>query len=290
MTVSDRSRSRQEITAKREAIESDYVERWSGMIREWRAPRRNDAVWLTYSANYLFNTRGLKWAVDPVLLSNRVPTVQLLDASQDLNDLEFVLLTHAHIDHIDVALWTQLEDSHCHWIVPEHMRNFFTDETSMRDSRYSVAVPGKEIAVAGARITPFDAPHYGRSASGEVVPVDSTGYFVETAGGSYLLPGDIRTYDPVCMGRFAEVSAVFAHVFLGRSAALAPDPPLLDAFVEFYLRCRPEKIVLSHLYEFGRGPEDCWLTLHARTVAKAFTAVDGAIKVAIPEWYEETVL
>ena len=290
MTVSDRNRRQRKISAKREAIVSDYAKRWSGMIREWRAPRRNDAVWLTYSANYLFNTRGLKWTVDPALLSNRVPEAQMLDTSQDLNDLDFVLLTHAHIDHIDVVLWTQLKESNCHWIVPEHMVEFFTDEASMRDSRYSVAVPGKEIAVAGARITPFGAPHYERCATGEINQVDSIGYFAETAGGSYLLPGDIRTYDPVCIEPFADVSAVFAHVFLGRSAALERDPPLLNAFVDFYLSCRPKKIVLSHLHELGREPEDCWLTSHARTLAKAFTAVDSKIKVAIPEWYEETIL
>jgi hypothetical protein len=290
MTVFDRSGNQREILAKREALVSDYAKRWSGMIREWRAPRRNDAVWLTYSANYLFNTRGLKWAVDPVLLSNRVPEAPMLDTSRDLNDLDFVLLTHAHADHVDVVLWPQLKESHCHWIVPEHMADFFARETSLSVSGYSVAVPGKELALAGVRITPFDAPHYERPATGAINHVDSTGYFVETAGGSYLLPGDIRTYDPVCLRPFADVSAVFAHVFLGRSAAVACDPPLLDAFVEFYLGCRPKKIVLSHLYELGREPEDCWLTSHARTVAKAFHAANNEVKISIPEWYRETIL
>lgn len=108
MTLSDINSHQQEISARRDAVVPDYAKRWHGMIREWRAPRRNDAVWLTYSANYLFNTRGLKWAVDPVLLSNRVPEVPILDASQDLSDLDVVLLTHAHIDHVDATLWSQL--------------------------------------------------------------------------------------------------------------------------------------------------------------------------------------
>ena len=260
------------------------------MIREWRAPRRNDAVWLTYSANYLFNTRGLKWAVDPALLSNRVPEAQMLDTSQDLKNLDFVLLTHAHADHVDVDLWPQLEESHCHWIVPEHMADFFSGEAPLSDSDYSVAVPGKEIAVAGARIIPFDAPHYERRAGDGVCGVPSTGYCVETAGKSYLLPGDIRTYDVACMKPFEGASAVFAHVFLGRAAAMNSDPPLLDAAVEFYLACRPEKIILSHLYEFGREPEDCWTISHAETLARVLTAVNKDINVLIPGWYEETIL
>jgi len=260
------------------------------MIRGWSAPRRDDAVWLMYSANYLFNTGGLKWAVDPVLLSNRVPEAPLLDASRDLSELDFVLLTHAHVDHVDVVLWAQLRESSCHWIVPEHMAEFFTDDAAMTDCDWSVAVPGRELAVAGARITPFAAPHYERRATGETSGVDSTGYCVETASGSYLLPGDIRTYDPACLRPFSDVCAVFAHVFLGRSAAVADEPPLLDAFVDFYLSCRPKKIVLSHLYELGRGPEDCWLDSHARTAANAFKAVDNDVEISIPEWYTETIL
>ena len=160
----------------------------------------------------------------------------------------------------------------------------------MKDCDWSVAVPGREIAVAGAGITPFAAPHYERRSTGETSQVDSTGYLVETAGGSYLLPGDIRTYDPACLRRFSDVSAVFGHVFLGRSAALAEEPPLLEAFVDFYLSCRPKRIVLAHLYELGREAEDCWLGSHARTVAKAFNAADGGVEISIPEWYTETVL
>jgi len=260
------------------------------MICEWRAPRTTDAVWLTYSANYLFNTHGLKWAVDPVFLNNRVPEAQALDASRDMIDLEFVLLTHAHVDHVDVVLWSQVKESRCHWIVPEHMTDFFARETSLSDSDFTVAVPGRAIVVAGVSIMPFKAPHYERRAGREINHVDSTGYFVETSSGSYLLPGDIRTYDPECLQPFANVSAVFAHVFLGRSAAVACNPPLLDTFVDFYLSCRPKKIVLSHLYELGRETEDCWLTSHAKIVAKAFAAADNEADILIPEWYKETIL
>ena len=260
------------------------------MIRGWSAPRTNHAVWLVYSANYLFNTRGLKWAVDPVLLSNRIPEVPVLDVTPDLADLDFVLLGHAHLDHRDVVLWSQMESSCCHWIVPEHMTDFFAHEVSVSDSAYSVAIPGKEIAVSGGSIVSFKAPHYEHLETGVTNHVDSTGYLVETGGASYLFPGDIRTYDPLCLKPFTDVSAVFAHIFLGRSSAVVCDPPLLKDFVDFYLSCHPKKIVLSHLYELGRDPEDCWLASHARAVAKAFNAADSEVKTVVPEWYEETIL
>jgi hypothetical protein len=290
MIGSDRGRNQREISAKRQAIVSEYSARWSGMIRAWRAPRTNDAVWLTYSANYLFNTRGLKWAVDPVLLRNRIPEAPVLNVSSDLAGLEFVLLSHAHADHKDVALWSQMEGSHCHWIVPDHMAASFAREVSVNDSAYSVAVPGRVIVVSGLRILPFEAPHYEHVGAGETTHVDSTGYLVETAGASYLFPGDIRTYDPLCLEPFADVSTVFAHLFLGRSSALVCDPPLLEDFVKFYLSVQPQQVVLSHLYELGRDPEDCWLASHARAAAEAFRAADSEVEVLIPEWYEETIL
>jgi phosphoribosyl 1,2-cyclic phosphodiesterase len=207
-----------------------------------------------------------------------------------LSDLDVVLLTHAHADHVDPVLWSQLSHSHCHWIVPEYMVERLAREAPLSNSAYTVAVPGRKIAVAGITVTPFEAPHYEHRATGEINHVDSTGYFVETVGGSYLLPSDIRTYDPDCLRPFANVSVVFAHVFLGRSAALVCDPPLLNAFVDFYLSCRPKRVVLSHLYELVREPENCWLTSHARAVAEAFRAADSEVEIAIPQWYTETLL
>lgn len=288
--IVDRIKNQHDILAKRQELVSDYPRRWGRMIRGWRAPRADDAVWLVYSASYLFNTRGLKWAVDPVLLSNRVPEAPVLDVTSDLADLDFILLSHAHTDHTDVVLWSHMERSRCHWIVPEHLADLFANEVSVNDSAYSVAIPGKEIVVSGARIVPFEAPHYEHLETGKTNHVDSTGYLVETAGASYLFPGDIRTYDPSCLEPFADVSAVFAHVFLGRSSALVCEPPLLEEFVDFYLSCSPKKIVLSHLYELGRDPEDCWIASHARAIAKAFNAADSKVKIVIPEWYEETSL
>jgi len=288
--IPDRTRNHEDILAKRQEYILEYPGRWARMIRGWCAPRTDDAVWLVYSANYLFNTHGLKWAVDPVLLSNRVPEVPVLDVTTDLADLDFILLSHAHIDHKDIVLWSQLQNSRCHWIVPDHMTDCFAHEASVSDSAYSVAVPGKEIAVSGVRILPFEAPHYERLKTGETNHIDSTGYLVEVAGASYLFPGDIRTYDSSCLKPFADVSAVFAHVFLGRSSALVCDPPLLEEFVDFYLSCHPEKIVLAHLYELGRDPEDCWVASHARAVAEAFRAADSRATIALPAWYEETPL
>jgi len=278
---------RHNILAKRKSIVSGYTKLWDVMIREWRAPRITDAVWLIYAASYLFNTRGLKWAVDPVSLGNLVPEAPAIDAGRDLNDLDFVLLTHDHADHTDIGLWNQIKDSRCHWVVPAHMAERFFDNMRLKRPRCSVVVPEQKIMLAGACITPFDAPH---TPPGATNKINAFGYLVETANGSYLLPGDIRAYDPLCLERFKGVSAVFAHVFLGRAAARDFNPPLLAAFVKFYLNCHPKKIVLAHLYEFARQPEDCWLAEHADALARVFAAADHELAIVTPEWFKETLL
>ncbi len=187
---------------------------------------------------------------------------------------------------MDRELWSQLARVNCQWIVPEHMLELFLGTPEMNRSRYTVAVSGRETALPGVRVMPFDSPHGEHIAGRGFVNVPATGYLVQTGSGVFLFPGDVRTYEPTFLERFRNVSAVFAHVFLGRSAALMPIPPLLDAFVAFYLACHPERIVLSHLEEFGRDPPDCWRMEHARMIEHAFASADGNVAVTTPSWYE----
>ena len=275
-----------EMSLQREAIVADHDANWRRMVSEWNGQLSGHAFWLMYSANYLFNSHGLKWAVDPVRLHNRIPEAPAVDASSDLQALSFVLLTHAHIDHCDTELWSQLAPSQCHWIVPEHMVDLFLGTEGMRRSRYSLARPGRELVLPGIRIMPFAAPHGEFNAAGDFCDVPETGYMVEAGGSTYLLPGDVRTYDPLFLTRFTGASAVFAHVFLGRSAALNPTPPLLDDAIAFFRACRPSTIVLSHLYELIREPEDCWRFEHAKLMEQVFSSADTGITVITPSWYE----
>jgi L-ascorbate metabolism protein UlaG (beta-lactamase superfamily) len=279
-----------ELAAKRQEVISTYPERWHDMVRAWQAPRCSDAVWLMYTANYLFNTHNIRWAVDPVLLNNRVPEAVQLDVGYDMAKMDFILLTHSHADHVDPALWSQLYATHCRWVIPDHMLDFISRTTPLAPDDLIVAVPGIEINIARVTITPFSAPHYEQRPDGSLNHVSETGYLVKTRNGTYLLPGDVRTFDTGVLRPFKDSSAVFAHVFLGRSAALLDNPPLLADFVDFYLNCRPRKILLAHLYELGREPEDCWRTSHAEQVAAVIEDADSGIHIRIPEWYEEIIL
>jgi hypothetical protein len=281
---------RADVAARRAALVATYRQSWARMIEEWRAARTSHAVWLMYSGDYLFNTGGVRWAVDPVLLDNRLPEAPALDVRQDLASLRFVLLTHAHSDHVDLRLWRQLASLACHWVVPEHMLRLFVEAMPLSPGRFTVALPGRQIQIDGVNIVPFASPHCERSADGEVRGVPETGYLVEVGAGRYLLPGDIRSYDLGAIPTFGPVTAVFAHVFLGRSAALTAHPPLLEAFSGFCLGLQAEKVLLTHLYEVSREPADCWGAAHAQMAREALCWLGRGPEVLIPEWYAETGL
>jgi hypothetical protein len=286
---------RHHIDVRREAITRSYLDEWIRMIGEWSEPRTDGAVWLMYSANYLVHARNTRWAVDPVFLGNRIDGAAQPDAAQDLELLDFVLLTHSHADHIDPLLWARLRSGNCRWIVPEQMIDMFTERSGIDESRITAAIPGREIGLVDSVVTPFASPHDEILSSGMRSGVAETGYFVETPCGSYLFPGDVRTYDPALLPKFSSVTAVFAHVFLGRGVGVSGETPLLDPFAKFYTSFQPAKIILSHLYEYGRGPEDCWLEAHAGIAARAIDArvaetQGDDIEILIPDWYRETML
>jgi len=279
-----------EITRNRVELVEDYPELCARMIRQWNRPRNSDAVWLLYAANYLFNTHGVRWAVDPVMLKHQLPEAPSINPAGSLANLSFVLLTHAHVDHVDVSLWRALRKSDCRWIVPEHMSDFFMEKTLLAPSQFITARPSSIIDIDGVRITPFDGLHFERKIRTVGARTPATGYLVETRNKRYLLPGDIRTYANGLLPSFGPVDAVFAHVFLGRKAALQDDPPLLDAFADFLLELRPGQILLTHLYELGRSPANAWRLEHTAMIKRCLQKTNPNIKIVVPEWYEETLL
>jgi L-ascorbate metabolism protein UlaG (beta-lactamase superfamily) len=256
------------IDRRRDEMVARYPSLWDELIAEWKSPGSDDRAWLMYSANYLFRTRGVRWAMDPLSLQSRIPQAPRMDAARDLKDLDFVLLSHRHRDHLDSALLRAL----CHlpilWVVPEAMFQLVQREIGLPASQILVPKLMQPIEIRGLRITAFDglhweaAPDYPTGRRG----VPATGYLVEQGNKRWLFPGDTRKYDPAAMPDLGPVDVLFAHLWLGRGAANHPSPVLLDRFCRFCLALKPHRIILSHLEEWGRKAADFWDLEHARLV------------------------
>jgi L-ascorbate metabolism protein UlaG (beta-lactamase superfamily) len=256
------------IDRKRADMIALYPSLWKKLISEWKSPGSMDRAWLMYSANYLFRTQGVRWAMDPLTLKSRLPQVPAMQVAQDLRDLDFVLLTHGHKDHLDINLLRLLRYLPIQWVVPEAILPQVREQAGLPAQQILVPKPHQPMDLHGVRITPFDglhwqdAPDFPEGKRG----VSAMGYLVEKAGKRWLFPGDTRTYDPTRLPGFGPVDVLFAHLWLGKASALQSNPPLLDDFCHFCLALNPKRIVLTHLEEWGRDALDFWDIEHAEKV------------------------
>lgn len=278
-TTMDRFAEKQEQLNQRriEAVQL-YPAIWSKLIAEWKTPDPEDRVWLTYSANYLFRTNNVRWAIDPLTLHWRINDAPRVDIAQDLSPLSFVLLTHEHKDHLDLDAIFTLRDLPIKWVVPEFLLSNI-EQVGLR--RENIIVPSAltRIELDGIQILPFNGLHWETTRDGHPKGVPAMGYLMECNGKRWLLPGDTRTYNSAQLPAFGPVDIAFAHLWLGRGSALLDEPPLLDSFCRFFLDLDPRQLILTHLNEFGRAADDCWDQSHAELVCSTLRRMSAQLSV-----------
>lgn len=271
--------------AKRQALVR-FPSLWRNLLQEWNAPDRTDRLCLMYSASYLLCTAGLRWALDPVRLSHRLPGASQMDWAADLKDLSLVALTHRHEDHLDLDLIHSLRKLSLTWLVPEPLLQQ-VEAAGIPSSRIIVPQILEPVSFSGLQLTPFNGLHWKRRGA-ELEGVPALGYLAEFGGKRWLFPGDTRDYDPGKLPDFGELDGLVMPLWLGGGCAEMDAPPLLEAFLAFCLALRPRRILLTHLNEFGRGPTDLWGIHHARMVCRAFNRLDPSLVVR-PAWMGEGV-
>ena len=255
-----------EIDRRAAEVIAGYPGLWSQMITDWRQPGLEDRAWLMYSANYLFRTANVRWAIDPLRLKHKLPDAPEMPVD-DLIDLDFILLTHQHSDHLDLSLLRGLQDYPILWVIPKPLLPRVLANVYITADRLIVPEPLQTIEIQRIRVTPFEGLHWETQPGSQTLRgVPAMGYLVEFNGKRWLFPGDTRTYDANRLPSFGPVDVLFAHVWLGRGCALQNEPPLLDAFCKFCIDLQPEHIVLTHLYEFGRGAHDFWDDNHIEQI------------------------
>jgi len=250
------------------------------MIAEWNAPDPEDRVWLTYSANYIFRTHNIRWAIDPLTLYWRLNSSSHMDVARDLSNLSFVLLTHAHNDHLDLGLLSALKQYPIKWVIPEFMLSDVIGRTDLPRENIIVPTPLSSFDICGMRILPFNGLHWENTKEGRLKGVPALGYLIECGGRRWLFPGDTRTYNAAQLPVFSDIDVVFAHLWLGRGAALADPPPLLDSFCRFFLDTGARQVIITHLNELGRDANDYWGEAHVELVCNKFTEICANIPVS----------
>jgi hypothetical protein len=265
-----------------------YPDVWANLISDWSAPGSDDRVWMMSSANYLFRTGGVQWAIDPLSLNWRISEAPKVDIARDLQNLSFVLLTHRHIDHLDFNLIAACQELPIQWIVPDFLVPTIQERVNFPAKRMTIAYPGQPLEFDRFRITPFEGQHLVAQPDGTTRGVPEMGYLVEHSEKRWLFPGDTRNYDAKRLPDFGPVDVLFAHLWLGRGSALLEPPPLLDAFCRFCADLHPAKIVLTHMEEWGRDANDFWDGSHVQQVLIQFTREFPAIQV-IPAYFGENL-
>jgi hypothetical protein len=266
-----------------------YPVLWSKMIVEWNQPDPQDRVWLMYSANYLFRTHHVRWAIDPLTLNGRIKDSPKVDVARDLKGISFVLLTHGHKDHLDLDLLCAMRHLPITWVVPEFILSKVVRQAGLPRENIVIPSPLNPIELNGVQILPFNGLHREATSDGNLRGVPAMGYLIECNGRRWLFPGDTRSYDASQLPTFGPVDALFAHLWLGRGSALRDEPPLLEAFCRFFLGLAPHRLILTHLNEYGRDANDYWDESHARCVSSKFKQIDPGISV-IPAFPGENIL
>ncbi len=249
---------------------SSYANEWRKFTTDWRQASQ-DAVWLTYAANYLLHTAGVHWAMDPYALPARLKHRPLPAYQEDLSALQLVAFTHAHADHLDLNLVAALQDSPITWIIPGFMQERIRKVADLSRMRVILPEPGVPIQFDALTLLPFDGLHI-RGDQG----VPEIGYLAKFNGQRWLFPGDTRVYEPTRLPDFGHLDGIFAHLWLGKACALHSPPSLLEEFCTFFVSLQPKHLIISHLKELGRVPEDFWTETH-------FQAIQNRLALLAPE-------
>lgn len=269
------------IADRKAALATGYPCLWQSMLSEWGRPdeEASDRAWLLYSANYLFRTGGVRWVLDPLTLQRRLPSAPGVDTSA-LAALDYIVLTHRHADHLDPALLSQLKAFPARWILPEFLLDQLRPLT-LPAEKIILAHPGEPLSLGNLALTPFNGLHWeadpGYPENRRGVP--ALGYLAEFNGKRWLLPGDTRTYDASQLPGFGAVDGLFAHLWLGRGQALQAQPHLLDDFCRFCQELQPGRIIITHLEEVGRLPQEYWDMDHLEQVRQHLLALKPELSV-----------
>ena len=214
---------------------------------------------LIASSSYLFSTNGYKWAMDVSFITlNRLAGTPSR-VREYLGDLDCMMLTHAHTDHMDERTIRLLADTEISWVVPD----FLVDDMikfGVHRERITAVKAGDDVCVGPLRIHVLKGRHF---RPGTRSGIDAVGYLISADNAPTLaFPGDVRDYS-VKDGEELNADHCFAHIWL-TDCALESEKyiPKSREFAEFMLSQSRKSILLAHL-NVNREDSKRWTVHHA---------------------------
>lgn len=257
----------------------NFTHRVAHIFHEARSVNKS-CFWIVSPSGYLFKTGNAFWGMDL-----RIPNGSII-SQKLLEDLDFVVITHAHSDHLDKNFISAIGKTNVPLILPYFAIDRFNQ---IVNSFYPACVevkPQTKININEIEIEAFESLHY-RKNNG--AGTDELGYRFSHGDNSILFPGDIRDYSPSKLNTNAVVDCVFAHVWLGDDSSLS-EYEMLDDYANFYNYFSPKKVVLTHLYATDRQLSKIWTYMHAGMIIDEFLSINPYIDACVPRLWQRNIL
>lgn len=165
-------------------------------IRAFQPKKGQLSIWWMHQAGFLFKTGGVTIAVDLFLSDMPERVVPPILRPEELRDIDYILGTHDHIDHIDRAVWPLLAQTSpkAKFIVPLYHLDTLRRELSLPPERLIGVGNDTPFEGDGVEIRAVPSAHerLEQDAAGEYAAV---GYAVSCGGFTFYHAGDCCVYE-----------------------------------------------------------------------------------------------
>ena len=255
---------------------------WFEFLRdlEMTAAPAHTVVRFPGPSTYIFSTgQNTFWMADPCYnILEDTPEEQSKIAALVRGKINFIIITHLHGDHCQQSFINEIKNSSVRWIISEQLAEEFSRANNISPEYMIPVAEGATVKISDISITAF--PGYHNEPGRNTVP--SASYLITLPDNVRIfMPADVRDPD-AAIPYSGRVDYTFGHVFPGRDNACGNSFPLMKSFAEFLLRTHPSAIILAHLYEISRMPEDMWTLRHALMYKDIIKEIQPETEVFIP--------
>ena len=280
MTLEERENA---VNRERARLQSRAPELWVETLGGF-SRQTTDGFALAGPTCWLFRTAGVRWAMD---LAYRPPEGDgrcVYDRiARVFPRLDFMILTHAHRDHLDPALLAIAAERGTEIILPAEILPKVREKCpDVPESAFTALEYGSSLTRGGLDIGVFPGFH---SDARRTVPCGM--FRVAMPNRTLLFPGDVRDYGNTLPETHPDL--LFANIWLGAHMATSEEFPLLDDFCRFFGGAGAKRILFAHLCETARPPDSYWNSRHADIILRRMRELYPETDYAVPSpgvWHE----